>query len=131
MSTIALSFAPSGEMAVVTLCGALHRSDMDAAVDLLCQAKDYRPRTTIVWDLQHAQIQLTPKEIGALIRILSHRPDARGGKHAVVVDSNFDYGMARVAQAYTEAWLQAECMVFRDWEAASDWVEDVSGAKLH
>lgn len=125
MSTIALSFAPSGKNAVVTMSGALHKNDIDAALGLLCQAKDYRPSATIMWDLQGAQIELTPKEIVALLHVLAHRPDARGGRHAVVIDRDRDYALAHVAQAYAQAWLQAEFMVFRDREAASCWVEGV------
>ncbi|UCG84820.1 MAG: hypothetical protein JSW71_12760 [Gemmatimonadota bacterium] len=130
MSAVALSADPSGKMAVMTLCGALGTKDVDAAVGLLCRSAHCRPGVGIIWDLQRAEIDMTPREVITTVRYLAHRPGARGSRHAVVAARDLDYGLARAAQAYAEAWLEAEFMVFRDRGDAERWLEEASGKPL-
>ena len=131
MSAIALRVDPSGKSAVIRLCGPIFRNDVETAVALLCQAKGYRRDATVIWDLEQAEIEMSPRQITELVRFLVHRPKARGGKHAVVVSRDLDFGLARVAEGYAEAWLETEFMVFRNRGDADRWLEEPSGAKPH
>ena len=131
MSAIALRVDPSGKSAVIRLRGPIFRNDVETAVELLCQTRGYRGDATVIWDLEQAEIEMSPRQITELVRSLTHRPKARGGKHAVVVNRDLDYGLARVAEAYAEAWLETEFMVFRNRGDADRWLEEPSGAKRH
>ncbi|UCG89232.1 MAG: hypothetical protein JSW71_12105 [Gemmatimonadota bacterium] len=131
MSAIALWVDPSGKTAVIRLRGQVVRNDVETAVGLLCRAEGYRRDATVIWDLEHAGIEMNPRQIIGLVRSLMHRPSARGGKHAVVVTRDLDYGLARLAEAYVEAWLETELMVFRNRGDAEEWLGKVRTAKLH
>jgi hypothetical protein len=131
MSAIALRVDPSGKSAVIKLGGPIFRNDVETAVGLLCQTKGYRRDATVIWDLEQAEIEMSPRQITELVRFLMHRPKARGGKHAVVVSRDLDYGLARVAEAYAQAWLETEFMVFRNRGDADRWLGELSGAKPH
>jgi hypothetical protein len=83
----------------------------------------FRPGLGVLWDLRGASLTgLTTRQIETLVEFNHERKDARGGgRAAIVVSQNLDYGIARVFQVYAED-LPWETMVFQDLEEATTWV---------
>ncbi|KPJ95853.1 MAG: hypothetical protein AMS18_02095 [Gemmatimonas sp. SG8_17] len=83
----------------------------------------FRSGLAVLWDLRAASLaSLSTRGIETLVKFNYDRKDARGGgRAAIVVSQDLDYGIARVFQVYGED-LPWETMVFRDFEEANAWV---------
>jgi len=83
---------------------------------------DFRPGMALVWDFRKMRRTWTVDEIRLLTGYLVAHVEERGpGKAAVLVSRDVDYGMARVAQAFTGD-IPRPLEVFRDPDAAEAWL---------
>jgi hypothetical protein len=79
----------------------------------------------ILWDLTRAEISSYKTEhIIALVRkVKQYHHLRKGGKTAMVISKDLDYGLTRIYQAYAETeGIAFEIRIFRDMEKAKEWL---------
>lgn len=79
----------------------------------------------VLWDLSGADLrQITSSEIYSIAKLpREHFEERRGGKTAIVVSSDFSFGLTRMYELQTNAEEQPfETDVFRTLEAAHAWL---------
>ena len=78
-----------------------------------------------MWDLTRAEISSYKTEhIIALVRkVKQYHHLRKGGKTAMVISKDLDYGLTRIYQAYAETeGIAFEIRIFRDMEKAKEWL---------
>jgi len=85
---------------------------------------DYQPGMALVWDFRDMGRTWTADEIRQLIGYLAEHVEDRGaGKEAVIVSREVDFGLARMAQAFSRD-LPRPLRVFRDMTEAEAWLAE-------
>lgn len=83
---------------------------------------DYHPGMKSLNDLREITLAFATPEVQTLAGLLAERSSVIGeGKVAVVLTHDAAYGMGRAFQVYAES-CSAEIQVFRDMQAACDWL---------
>jgi hypothetical protein len=76
---------------------------------------------SVVWDFRGAHFDMTSSDTQNIAKfVLTHQPATPPLKVAFITHSDFDFGMARVFEAYRED-PRTEFQVFRDYEEAIGW----------
>ena len=86
---------------------------------------DFDPEMDILWDLQKADFSsVQTEDIRSFAKYVGKQWEARGkGKAALVVSSDFDYGMTRMYQMLLESTTSNEVTVFKDIAKAKKWID--------
>ena len=99
----------------------------DEAVECVKEFYEMKPTKDVLWDLREGTWKdISEERIHGLISFISKHAHIReGGRSAMVVPDDIDYGIARAFQSYT-ADLPFESGVFRTMDEAIKWLtEDV------
>lgn len=102
-----------------TLAAVLTDKQWHPAMDLLA---DYSKSSTI--DLNTEKVS----QISDMVK--SYKELIGTGKLAIVMDSELDFGYARMFQLLTEDYIDKEVYIFRNSEEAGDWLSDSNSIKL-
>jgi hypothetical protein len=83
---------------------------------------DYRPDMKSLNDLREITLPFSTPEVQTVADLLKKSSSLIGeGKVAVVLTHDAAYGMGRAFQVYAES-CSAEIQIFRDMQAACDWL---------
>jgi hypothetical protein len=97
----------------------------DEAVEAVKEFYEVKPTTDVLWDLREGTWQgLSDENIMSIVSFVAQHAHVReGGRTAMVVPANIDYGIARAFQSYT-ADLSFETGVFRNMDEAIKWLAE-------
>ncbi len=115
---------PSTGTATMTVSGKFTLDVATQAIQRLLDHTDFREGSDVLWDLRTAEIPDAAREdMLRLVGFVEERQPKRGADYrvAIVVSSDYHYGLARMYQAYADA-LPANIMVFRGLGEAAEWL---------
>ncbi len=84
-----------------------------------------KPTQNVLWDFRKASLaRISTKEIEAVLYYVQRHVEKRkGGKTAVLVSKNLEYGISRMVQALTEIKdIPLKIEIFRSIEEAMQWL---------
>ena len=84
-----------------------------------------KPTQNVLWDFRKASLaRISTKEIEAVLYYVQRHVEKRkGGKTAVLVSKNLEYGISRMVQALTEIKdIPLKIEIFRSIEEAIQWL---------
>ncbi|MEM7468372.1 MAG: hypothetical protein AAF387_15995 [Pseudomonadota bacterium] len=123
MAEIKIHRFPNKDLTVFAVIGALRLAELKTAVD-----EFYSGKFTLntMWDLREADISAI--EVGEVKEILDYSMEylkrREGGRSAILVSTDVNYGMGRVFDTFVElSSSPVENNVFRDYEEAMAWFE--------
>jgi hypothetical protein len=96
----------------------------DEAIEVLDAFYGEGPTANVLWDLRKAKIakNLSKEEIQKILRFIeAHADEREGGKTAIVVSEDADYGVAHIFLGYTMS-LPITVQIFRDMAEATTWI---------
>ena len=85
-----------------------------------------KPTQNVLWDFRKASLtRLSSKETEAMIDYIRQHAEKRaGGKTAILVSKDFEYGMSRMIKTLTEFEdFPFKLEIFRSLEEASHWLD--------
>src|SRR5262249_30539334 len=84
---------------------------------------------SIVWDFRAASFDMTGDSVREFAEFVTkHQPLTRPPRVALVVGNEFNFGMARMFEAFRED-LTTEVRVFTDYQDAGAWASQTSGRR--
>ena len=106
--------------------GMISEDDIKSAFDNSIILSDLKPDTPVIWEFRKvkmANIADMANKIRGIVGYIKSKLAGRkpGYKVALVSEQDLIYGMARMYQAIAE-FLPITLRVFRDFQAAEDWV---------
>lgn len=84
-----------------------------------------RPTMNVLWDFRKADLaRVSSKETEAMMDYIKHYSEKRsGGKTALVVSGDLEYGLSRMAQTLAEIKsLSIQIEIFRSFKEAIQWL---------
>jgi len=84
-----------------------------------------KPTQNVLWDFRKASLsRISAKEIEAILDYIQQHAEKRiGGKTAILVSKNLEYGISRMVQTFTELKdIPIETKTFRSIEEAIQWL---------
>ena len=94
------------------------------AIEVLDAFYGEGPTVNVLWDLRKARIakNLSNEEIQNILRFIESHVDKReGGKTAIVVSEDADYGVAHIFMGYTMSF-PVTVQIFRNMDEATTWI---------
>ena len=115
----AYTIYPELRLIIIKWAGVLTMEDIISARELLRDSPDFDPNFRALDDLRDvSDIEVSPNQIRGLAPGSIFKA---GVRHALVVSSDFQYGMSRIYQVFGES-SGRQFQVFRDFEAAKAWL---------
>jgi hypothetical protein len=120
-----LSFEPDHDVVVGTGTGTLgYLEALEAAVSVW-EHREWKGKC-LVWDFRAAHFEMTGDAVREFADFVTkHQPLSRPPRVALVVANEFNFGMARMFEAFRED-LSTEVRVFQDYEDAVAWAAQAS-----
>lgn len=84
-------------------------------------APDFDRSLAALWDLRDADIDMSAEDVRELVERVAELPHGLGPV-ALVVAGDYPFGMARMYETLFSARSTTPAMVFRDVDAARDWL---------
>jgi hypothetical protein len=112
------------DLTVFTLTGEIALSEF---IDCLHSYIDNQPTFYEIYDVRELSgSRFSKEEVGALALFLEQRVAKRpsGGKTAVIVDKNIDYGLSRMVSMLTDGRVPYTIEVFKSIDAAHQWLDE-------
>ena len=107
-----------------TIRGEVTVDEIVDAFNKLFQSPDFRPGLSGLADLRESRITSSLSNVRRLAELMIENRDRIGpSRTAIVVDSDIDYGMARMFEVFAEQSM-AETQVFKDIDQAMIWLKD-------
>lgn len=123
---ITWNYDPAQDVVIETCVGDTERAEVLSLVRNQLGTFAPRETTRYLCDYRACNAPMTPVDLRIFGRERAHSRDGRPvGPHAVVVDSDVRYGMARMMQAYFEFYSaphENEMRVFRCIDEARRWL---------
>lgn len=94
-------------------------------VSVLQEFYTHNPTKLVIWDLVEASAELITSEYAKKISdfVLGYRGSRTGGKTAIVVSGDLDFGIGRMFEILGELKeADFEIEVFRNYSNAADWI---------
>jgi hypothetical protein len=117
----------------VTVDGNVHVNEFDDVTKSIVSSDDYPPDTPTLWDARSVSAKLDAQAVQAsggekqfllkLIELRKRYPERGNAKLAIVVSSDFSFGMSRMYEILSDR-LPQRIMVFRDYAEAEKWLSD-------
>ncbi len=103
--------------------GDLSISEIEEAFEARLQDPEYCAGMRVLWDCRESHIaNFSAAELTGLVKYNADHQESRGGgRSAIVVSRDADYGVGRMFQSYAEQ-LPWETMLFRDLNSAMRWL---------
>jgi hypothetical protein len=101
------------------------KEDFIRAYDQAIRFSDFMPGDPILFDFRSATlVDLSYEDCNAIAKHELERSEERGGgRCALTVNRDVDYGVARIVQALRECNIdETQVRVFRDLDEAKDWL---------
>jgi hypothetical protein len=122
MAPIARSVEPDDDTTVFTVTGEVTAAEIiDAIMDFLLTA----PTQLVIWDLGNGSLhKIPPRDLRSIVERAGPYTVARaGGRTAIVVHNDLDFGLSRMFEAFAELGeVPFEIRVFRDITGAKEWL---------
>jgi len=107
-----------------TLRGAVTVNEIVDAFNRLFKSPDFRPGLSGLADTRESQFSSSQSDVRRLADLMIENRDRIGpSRTAIVVDSDIDYGMARMYEVFAEQSM-TETRVFKDIDQAMIWLKD-------
>jgi hypothetical protein len=104
-----------------TVSGGMTFDDVSSTLKAVYSERDFRPELNVLWDLRGATLtEFSSSDVAKVVDVV--RGNWTGGKAALVVARDSDFGMARMYELQHDRAASGEVRVFRDFEEAKDWV---------
>ena len=118
--TVTIQIEPKTGLGICTCSGILKIDDAINGAKSLWQTQDWLGKAA-VWDFREAHFDMSSSEIEQLAQfILHHQPSIPPSKMAFVAQSDLEFGLSRVFEAYRQD-ERTDFRVFRDFEEALEW----------
>jgi hypothetical protein len=106
--------------------GVLSTAELRQTLDEVYARPDFSPEYNAVWDLREADVSaFTTQDINALAEFVSeHWGGPNAPRAALVVATDFDFGLARMYEASVSDDRLRQVQVFRDMAEAVAWVSE-------
>ena len=115
-----LTFALDHEVIIGTGTGTLGFLEALEGAVSVWERRDWKGKS-IVWDFRKARLEMTGDSVREFAEfVTNHQPLARPPRVGLVVSTEFDFGMARMFEAFREDFA-TEVRVFRSYEDAVAW----------
>lgn len=106
------------------MVGDLHPEEVLASQRKLYASSDHDPTMPVLWDARSAHAWVV--DFGGMSAMVERSRELwgsmRGGRTAIVVSSDADYGMGRMYQSLAEN-MPRKLEVFRDFDLAVAWLK--------
>ncbi|MDJ0976596.1 MAG: hypothetical protein QNJ98_19220 [Planctomycetota bacterium] len=123
---ITWTYDPAQDVVVESCLGETERADVLGLVRKQRTTFEPTPSTRYLCDYRTCSAPMTPVDLRVFGRDRAHSRDGRPvGPHAIVVDTDVRYGMARMLQAYFEFYSAPHdnvMRVFRCIDEARQWL---------
>ena len=120
--SITTSVENDNQLTIHTVTG---EASFEEGITTLKQFYEDRPTMNTLWDFRTANlVRLSSKETEAIMDYIKHHSEKRsGGKTALVVSGDLEYGLSRMAQALAEIKsLSFQMEIFRSFKEAIQWI---------
>jgi hypothetical protein len=120
--TITSSVDDDKQLTIHTVIG---EASFEEGMSTLRQFWEGRPTINVLWDFRKASLaRVTAEETEETMNYIKrHSAKRSGGKTALVVSGELEYGLSRMSQAFGEIKnLTLEIEVFRSYEDAIEWL---------
>jgi hypothetical protein len=124
-----LNFDPDHDVVLGTGTGTLgYLEALEAAVSTW-EHREWKGKS-IVWDFRNAHFEMTGNSVREFADFVTkHQPLSRPPRVALVVGNEFNFGMARMFEAFRED-LSTEVRVFHDYQDGVAWASQATGRRL-
>lgn len=112
----------------VAVTGSFTTEEIISSLSQATAAPQFRPGCNILSDHRQIEIPITPQQLTLMIehlRLLESK--FRFSRWAIVATQPASYGMMRMFAVYAEP-LPLEIKVFRDYDAAQNWLNQSAGS---
>jgi hypothetical protein len=121
---VSIQIEPLTGMAIATCSGIIRISDAQEGATKLWKTEGWSGRS-VIWDLREAQFDMSSSDPSDIARfILNHQPAPPPLKVAFITKHDFEFGMARMFDAY-RGDPHTEFQVFRDYDEAVCWAKSL------
>lgn len=105
--------------------GTINIDDLIKHLQALYQSPDFDSDMNAVWDIRAANSSLVTKEdVNVLINfVVKQWGQNAKNKMALVAERDLEYGMSRMYQIMLEDKTTSKVAIFKDIQAAEDWIE--------
>jgi len=111
----------------LTIHTAMGEVSFEDGMTTLRQFWEGQPTINVLWDLRKASLaRVTSEETEAIMNYIQQHSEKRsGGKTALVVSGELEYGLSRMSQSLGEIKnLSLQMEVFRSFKKAMQWLGD-------
>jgi hypothetical protein len=121
--TVSIRVESKTGLAIGTCSGVLSKDDAINGAKSLWQTPGW-PGKAAVWDFRKAKFNLSSSDIELVaLFIVNNQPAIPPSKMAFVAQSDLEYGLSRIFEAYRKD-QRTDFRVFRDFEQAVIWASD-------
>ena len=120
--SIDLKYDPKSGILYATIGEHISQSEFSDALEKITHSVEYPPDVKVLWDARSARS--AQGDDNAVMRFIGIRkifPDRGNTKIAIVVSSDFSFGMARMYELFS-ANLPQSIMVFKSIPEAEQWL---------
>ena len=103
--------------------GIITPSDILQVLHKIYSNKSFTHAQHAIWDFRNCVAHISGDEMQKIINyVQGFRKGPGGGKVALVVSGDLEYGLARMYDLLSEYQIDRELMVFKDYDEALRWI---------
>ena len=105
--------------------GAVHISELTEYLKVIYNTPDLDTEMNVFWDLRKADFSsISSEEVRSFMGFVSKQWGTGGkSKAALVVSSDFEFGMSRMYQIMMDGATSSDIAIFRNVDEANEWIE--------
>jgi hypothetical protein len=107
-----------------TVSGRVTLEEVRDILDGVYKDPDFKPAAPALWDMRDADIDVPTEDVRHLADFVGKLVgEGTGGRVAIVVASDFEFGMARMYETILASQSRKAMKVFRDPAEAKSWLD--------
>ncbi len=121
--SVEIKYDQNGFMLRIGVSGPVSYDEFTSTMEIILNSRDYPPNINILWDLRKADLSQVNYDFWEnIIRYRRQFPQRNNCRSAMIVDSDYQYGITRMFQNQAGDRIPQEFMVFRDLKEGEAWL---------
>ena len=121
--SVEIKYDQNRKMLDIAVSGILEIDELTSVFETITNSSDYPPDIKAIWDLRKADFSFADYQFANELAKIRSRFTRRGScPSAIIVSSNFQYGLSRMFEMLLEGKMPHQLMVFRDYKEGQKWL---------
>ena len=120
---IDIKYDQNRKMLNISVSGRSGFDELTSTLETITNSKDYPPDTRAIWDIRKADFSYANYQlVREAVKIRSCFKKRHNCRSALIVSSNYQYGLGRMFEMISDGKIPHKLKVFRDFEEGEKWL---------